>query len=394
MRGAMATLPSRILATLAVAAAGIASLASGAAAAPVTAAAAAAASPAAAGPIKIGPLPNRTGHVGDPVIFKVKATDSLPGAKLSYGVSGLPGGVDYGRGRNVFYGWLTWPGTYHVSVGVSDSQDNMSLASFTWTVRPGVGAGPSGRIRLGAVGKCLAAGRGGQVWTCNGGRNQHWTMGYDQTIRARGKCLTERGAHKGARVVLAACKGSLTGQEWQLESGPYVIGKAAPGPVLRNLASGLCLNIPGSVHNGSRLVVWQCKPWRKQVWNAPAGPILSQVPGMCLADPGNRTANGTRLVFWKCNGWREEAFTFRPDGAIRIHGKCLAVRPGNRQQGQHVVLSRCDGGWDERWVYNGTSLVFLEAGLIIRSARGTIGDGTPVGVYLPGAQYSDRWRVL
>ncbi|MGW6443208.1 ricin-type beta-trefoil lectin domain protein [Lentzea sp. NPDC055074] len=74
---------------------------------------------------------------------------------------------------------------------------------------------------LQVVGKCLDAplnaGSGArvQIWDCNGGTNQNWTIGTNGTVTSvqTGLCLNSTGTANGAAVTVATCNGS-TGQRW------------------------------------------------------------------------------------------------------------------------------------------------------------------------------------
>ena len=140
----------------------------------------------------------------------------------------------------------------------------LDLDSYTF-----LGAGVStptvrtGPIR--ALGKCAEVdGAGGvraQIWDCDGGANQSWTVGADGTIRALGKCLdvTSSGTANGTKVQVYTCN-STGAQQWQ----------AGPAGSLRNPQSGRCLDIPGSnTTNGTQLQIYDCNTTGAQNWTLP-----------------------------------------------------------------------------------------------------------------------------
>jgi len=90
-----------------------------------------------------------------------------------------------------------------------------------------------------------------QMWDCNGGPVQNWTIQGDGTIRINGGCMDITGA---------------------------------------------------STANGALVELWTCNGGGNQQWRAVNGTLVNPVSGKCLDDPGSNTANGTQLVIWTCNG--------------------------------------------------------------------------------------------
>lgn len=343
---------------------------------------------------------NITSTVGGSGAVIMRATDSVKGTQLFYSAAGLPPGLYLGLvPGNVVSGWLTKPGTYRVTLTVTDNYQARTDVTFTWTVRDSAAAQAYGPIRLDLGGKCLDDGSGVRIWQCNGTGSQAWTLAQDGTIRGRGQCLTESGKTFLSRVVLASCTGA-TSQQWQLQDKSGVSLSGWAGPALANVASGLCLGDPGGNRNGVYVEVMACNLGANKIWTTPGGPIEDGIPGMCLADPGNQTANGTRIAAWQCNGWHEEQFTFQPDGTVRIHGKCLYVYPLNMNNGAAVRLESCDpGDTGEQWAFYGPTpfggtIYAPWNGNNLGTGGSTAVNGTPVGTYLGGLQLSLTWRPL
>ncbi|MCM2416182.1 ricin-type beta-trefoil lectin domain protein [Streptomyces sp. RKAG290] len=132
----------------------------------------------------------------------------------------------------------------------------------------------------GVGGKCVdVAGAGTvngtavQLWDCNGGSAQKWTVGADGTVRALGKCLdvTGQGTVNGTKSQLWDCNGSGA-QQWSAEADGH----------LKNPQSGRYLDVPGgSTVNGTRLQIWDrnTNPW--QTWHLPDGGTTP--PDSCAA---------------------------------------------------------------------------------------------------------------
>jgi chitosanase len=147
----------------------------------------------------------------------------------------------------------------------------------------------------GLGGKCVdvaggssANGAAVQLYDCNGGSAQQWTVGNsDGSIRALGKCLDVANASttNGAKIQLYDC--NATGaQKWTVSNGALV-----------NSGSGKCLDVTGkSSANGTRLQIWTCTNASNQTWTMPGGttppttPATSAPSGKNLDDPAKKEA--------------------------------------------------------------------------------------------------------
>ncbi|MCE6998718.1 PQQ-dependent sugar dehydrogenase [Saccharothrix sp. S26] len=118
---------------------------------------------------------------------------------------------------------------------------------------------------VGASGKCVDVNGGGtadgtkvQLWTCNSGANQRWTV-TGSTLRALDKCLDAAGTGDGALVRLWTCNGGA-GQNWI----------AGANGSLVNAQSGKCLDANGaSSADGTQLIIWSCHGGTNQRWTLP-----------------------------------------------------------------------------------------------------------------------------
>ncbi len=90
-----------------------------------------------------------------------------------------------------------------------------------------------------------------QMWDCNGGANQQWTVEPDGTLQVYGKCM------------------DITGANYS---------------------------------NGTLIELWDCNGGGNQQWQATNGTLVNPASGKCLDDPNFNTANGTQLDLWTCNG--------------------------------------------------------------------------------------------
>ena len=115
--------------------------------------------------------------------------------------------------------------------------------------------------------KCLddnndsfAAGSKAQIWDCNSGPAQDWTVNSDGTITINGNCLDiyQGGTANGSQVQTWTCNGQ-SNQQWKAENGTLV-----------NPASGKCLDDPGwNTDDGTQLDIWTCNGGANQKWTQP-----------------------------------------------------------------------------------------------------------------------------
>ncbi|MEV4316169.1 SMP-30/gluconolactonase/LRE family protein [Actinocrispum sp. NPDC049592] len=151
------------------------------------------------------------------------------------------------------------------------------VLAVTGVAVTGASAAASGQI-TGIGGKCADVTNGSpangtriQLWTCNGGAAQQWTVRDDGSIAALGRCLNAAGTANGAAVQIFDCNGS-TAQQWTASSGR-----------LLNAAAQKCLDATGvSSADGTKLQLWSCSSGTNQQWTLPAS---SGGPGLCPQGP-------------------------------------------------------------------------------------------------------------
>jgi hypothetical protein len=251
-------------------------------------------------------------------------------------------------GAPVISGWPDSAGSYTVTVSVTGQWGGGASVSFKWTVPAAADTGPAASIPLQLDGKCLddtanrnTNGNKIQIWTCTGGAAQRWTIAEDGTIRIHGKCLdvTGRSTVNGAKLQLWSCTGGLN-QAWTPSQYAGLLG----------IASEKCLTDPGaSTRNGTQVQIQNCDTvLASQRWILPAGSLLLGVQDKCVDDWGARTTNGNPIQVYTCNADKAQAWTFEPDGTVRVLGKCLTFGPPG--SGGTVTLSTCQPpNGDQQW---------------------------------------------
>lgn len=115
-------------------------------------------------------------------------------------------------------------------------------------------------------GRCLDVPGGSQadetpveLWGCNGGANQEWTLKPDGAVTVYGgKCLDalRQDTRPGAVVGIYGCNGGIN-QQWRLKPDGSLVGTQ----------SGLCLDVNNSgLTNGSKVTLWTCNAVVNQKW--------------------------------------------------------------------------------------------------------------------------------
>jgi len=143
----------------------------------------------------------------------------------------------------------------------------------SWTIDTAtgsVGSGSSGESRavIRGVGsnRCLDVpnstttnGTQLDIWDCNGGSNQSWTLTSAGELQVYGnKCLdvTRAATSPGSTVDIWPCTGG-TNQQWTLNSNGTITG----------VGSGLCLDVTGGgTANGTLADIWTCTGGSNQHW--------------------------------------------------------------------------------------------------------------------------------
>ncbi|WP_328339393.1 ricin-type beta-trefoil lectin domain protein [Micromonospora sp. NBC_00421] len=154
--------------------------------------------------------------------------------------------------------WVAGQIGYGTGQGVTAQFDNLSVTAVG---NPGT---PTGEIRGAGSNRCLdvngasqSDGATVQIWDCNGGVNQQWSLNSSNQLTVYGnKCLDVPSAASGTRARIWSCTGG-SNQQWRLNADGTIVG----------VGSGLCLDINGgSTANGSAVQLWTCNGGSNQQW--------------------------------------------------------------------------------------------------------------------------------
>jgi lysophospholipase L1-like esterase len=124
--------------------------------------------------------------------------------------------------------------------------------------------------------------------------------------------------------------------------------------------------------------------------STPAGTLVSAASGRCLDLPGSNTANGTQPVIWDCNGGANQRWTVNGT-SIQVLGKCLDA-PVNATAGTKAQVWDCNGGTNQQWTLNGDGTVRGTAsGLCLDVDHNATANGTAVLLWTCTAAANQRW---
>ena len=186
--------------------------------------------------------------------------------------------------------WLTYPRSISQSLGTVP----ITLLN------------PASGMCLSDTGFSTANGTRVVVGSCNGFKNQAWTLPAGPvSSQIPGKCMDDSGNQtaNGTTIDISSCNGG-SGQQWAI------------GPDGTVRVHGKCLDVQHSgTASGTPVDLWTCNGTGAQQWQlAPGGGGVSLVnpqSGLCLADPGDATVNGTGLQIATCastagQAWRAQ----------------------------------------------------------------------------------------
>ncbi|MEJ2858562.1 MULTISPECIES: PQQ-dependent sugar dehydrogenase [unclassified Saccharothrix] len=197
-----------------------------------------------------GTISVRTGSASGPVLGTV-TVPVTGGWETFTEVSGALSNVPTTSGPL----YLTFSGS---GTGYLFDVDAFTFGTSTGT-RTGPITGPGGKC-VDVSGGSTADGTKIQLWTCNSGTNQQWTV-QGTTLRALGKCMDTAagGTADGTNVQLVSCNGT-TSQNWSVGTNGSLV----------NAKSNKCLDANGaSTADGTQLIIWSCHGGTNQRWTLP-----------------------------------------------------------------------------------------------------------------------------
>jgi RHS repeat-associated protein len=263
-----------------------------------------------------------------------------------------------------------------------------------------VAAVPKGAVTNGEAGLCMDDSGGAttngnkvDIYSCNGGTGQQWTIESNGTIELGGSCLDIKGAGttNGSLIDLYTCVGQAN-QQW----------KAGSNNSLVNPVSGMCLSDPNaSTTNGTQLIIAPCNGQTQQRWRtpssglAPAGALSSGLSGKCLDDASAASTDGNKVDISSCTGGPGQDWTVQADGTVRVFGKCLDVKGAGTANSTLVDLYTCNGQANQIWEAGPPGyLVNPASGKCLDDPGSSTTNGTQLNIYTcVGGAANEVWTL-
>jgi hypothetical protein len=232
---------------------------------------------------------------------------------------------------------------------------------------------PDGSV---ATRACDDAAHPSRIWTYDAS-SKHLSVAGNQCLQ-----------RDGARAVMATCSTSgASSQRW--------VWDEFGGTLLNGVNS--CLTTT-SDNDAAAVAVLSCDAVTSQLWGLGVRPFraltLQDMNNRCADVVGGGTANGTEVQLWDCAGvlnqqWRQ---TLRGE-LIGRGNNCLTV-PSPPTAGTNVVMSRCNGGPNQRWTLHDFAVVGA-GGLCLQSRDpGNPSNGIRLEVAVCTGLEAQDWRML
>jgi RHS repeat-associated protein len=160
------------------------------------------------------------------------------------------------------------------------------ILTTTGPVRTGFTLSGGGKLCIDDSRSSTTPGGKIQIYTCNGGANQSWTVGTDGTVKVLGMCLDTNGnaTAAGTLVVIDTCSTDAT-QKWRA---------TAAGTLVNNANPAVCLTDPGAVATlGTQLTVATCGSSGQTWTTAGTGALAPGQTQTLTYDAEGRTATVT-----------------------------------------------------------------------------------------------------
>jgi hypothetical protein len=279
-----------------------------------------------------------------------------------------------------------------------DAPTGMGTPSFTMAFDNSGAHG--GAIYSDVPGKCIddnkhatTNGNPINIFGCNGGANQNWTLHADGTVQVYGKCMdvSHSGTANGTKTDLYTCNGTGA-QKWLVRANGELV----------NPESGKCLDDPSATAtDNTQLQIWDCSDGAGQRWTEPygvpsaTGAVVSAVTaGLCLDDLKSSTAGHNPIDIFTCNGTTAQQWTITAGGTFQVVGMCMDITGAKTADGTLIQLFTCNGFGNQQWrVLSDGELLNPLSGKCLDDPKGTTVIRTQLQLATCTGAAEQRWTT-
>ncbi|MFI6108690.1 non-reducing end alpha-L-arabinofuranosidase family hydrolase [Streptomyces sp. NPDC051310] len=125
------------------------------------------------------------------------------------------------------------------------------------------------------------------------------------------------------------------------------------------------------------------------------GEIKGVASGRCIDIPGSVTANGAQAQLWGCSGQTNQRWTYTAAKQLKVHGnKCLDARSKGITNGTPVVVWDCNGGANQQWNINTDGTITgVQSGLCLDAVGAATANGTRIQLYACASVGNQKWTA-
>lgn len=217
-----------------------------------------------------------------------------------------------------------------------------------------------------------------QVYQCNGGTNQLWSLQSNGWVSNPGSAsfvdVPWATTAPGAQL-------DSNNKNWPATSNQ--LWHSANGYQLRGIGD-MCLDIPSAnIANNQVVQIYTCNGGSNQQWKAHSDGTIRPVgnAGFCLDVPYGSAYAGNLLQLYTCNGGASQRFTFDDSGEILFGNMCLDVQHGTPTPGNVVQLYPCKSASDPsrmNQLWHLTSSIVGSNGLCVEAQGSSSLNHTPI----------------
>ncbi|WP_327425551.1 ricin-type beta-trefoil lectin domain protein (plasmid) [Streptomyces sp. NBC_01527] len=127
---------------------------------------------------------------------------------------------------------------------------------------------------------------------------------------------------------------------------------------------------------------------------APGSMIVGYGSSRCVGVSAHKGTDGSPLVLQGCAGDAWQKWVFASDGSVRSMGMCLDIANASSDNGVAIQLTRCNGGWAQKFNLNSShDLVNTRIGKCVDAKDMGTAAGTRLQLWECGGTSNQKWHL-